>query len=47
MVGDIDDEGILLSIALDDLVLPFRETISRSEGSRYKESRWAGEAPLR
>ena len=26
VVGDIDDEGILLTIALDDLVLPFRET---------------------
>ena len=31
MVGDIDDVGILLSIALDDLVLPFRENIRRSE----------------
>jgi len=39
VVGEIDDERILLTIALDDLVLPFRETISRSEGSRYKESR--------
>ena len=35
VVGEIDDEGILLTIALDDLVLPFRENISRSEGSRY------------
>ena len=26
VVGDIDDKGILLTIALDDLVLPFRET---------------------
>ena len=39
VVGEIDDERILLTIALDDLVLPFRETISRSEGSRYKEPR--------
>ena len=39
VVGEIDDEGILLTIALDDLSLPFRETISRSEGARYKESR--------
>ena len=46
VVGDIDDEGILRSIALDDLVLPFRETIGRSEGARYKESRQASEAPL-
>lgn len=46
VVGDIDDEGILLTIALDDLALPFRETIRGSGGSRYKESRQAGEAPL-
>ncbi len=26
VVGDIDDEGILLTIALDDLALPSRET---------------------
>ena len=39
MVGEIDDEGILRSIALDDLVLPFRENIRGSGGSRYKESR--------
>ena len=26
VVGDIDDEGILLAIALDDLALPSRET---------------------
>ena len=39
VVGEIDDEGILLSIALDDLSLPFRETIRRSEGASYKESR--------
>ena len=31
VVGDIDDKGILLTIALDDLVLPFRENIRRSE----------------
>ena len=32
VVGDIDDEGILLTIALDDLFLPFRE-------ASYKVSR--------
>ena len=37
--GDIDDEGILLTIARDDLALPFREASRRSEGSRYKGSR--------
>ena len=31
MVGEIDDERILLTIALDDLALPFRENIRRSE----------------
>ena len=46
VVGDIDDKGILLTIALDDLALPFRETIRRSGGSRYKESRSAGEVSL-
>ena len=39
VVGEIDDEGILLAITLDDLALPFREASRRSEGSRYKESR--------
>ena len=31
VVGEIDDERILLTIALDDLALPFRENIRRSE----------------
>ena len=31
VVGEIDDERILLTIAFDDLALPFRETIRRSE----------------
>ena len=39
MVGDIDDEGILLTKALDDLFLPFREASRRSEGASYKVSR--------
>ena len=39
VVREIDDEGILLAITLDDLALPFREASRRSEGSRYKESR--------
>ena len=39
VVGDIDDEGILLTIALDDLALPFREASRRSEGASYKVSR--------
>ena len=39
VVGEVDDEGILLTIALDDLALPFREASRRSEGSRYKGSR--------
>lgn len=39
VVGDIDDEGILLAIALDNLFLPFREASRRSEGASYKVSR--------
>ena len=39
VVGDIDDEGIPLTIALDDLALPFREASRRSEGASYKVSR--------
>ena len=39
VVGDIDDEGILLTIALEDLALPFREASRRSEGASYKVSR--------